>query len=50
MPAGYHPNVAIPGYRIGFPVGHGGAPEKEDRQFGVVNVQPASAGKGRDSS
>lgn len=46
MPAGYHPNVAIPGYRIGFLWAMAAHREKEDRQFGVVNVQPSFSGKG----
>ena len=46
MPAGYHPNVAIPGYRIGFIWAMAAHREKEDRQFGVVNVQPSFSGSG----
>jgi len=41
MPAGYHPNVSIPGHRIGFLWAMAAHREVEDRQFGVVNVQPA---------
>jgi 5-deoxy-glucuronate isomerase len=40
MPAGYHPNVAVPGHNIAFLWAMGAHREKEDRQFGVVNVQP----------
>jgi len=46
MPAGYHSQRGIPGYRIGFPWAIGGAPGEGDRQFGVVNVQPSFSGKG----
>ncbi len=60
MPQGYHPNVAAPGCAIGFIWMMAANREVEDRQFGVVNVQPefsgtasgldrgrADAGKGR---
>jgi len=40
MPAGYHPNVSVPGHRIGFLWAMAAHREVEDRQFGVVNVQP----------
>jgi len=40
MPAGYHPNVAVPGHNIAFLWAMGAHREKEDRQFGVVNIQP----------
>jgi 5-deoxy-glucuronate isomerase len=40
MAAGYHPNVAVPNHRIGFLWAMAAHREKEDRQFGVVNVQP----------
>lgn len=40
MPSGYHPNVAIPGHSIGFLWAMAAHRETEDRQFGVVNVQP----------
>ena len=40
MPAGYHPNVSVPNYRIGFLWAMAAHRENEDRQFGVVNVQP----------
>lgn len=46
MPAGYHPNVAAPGYGINFIWMMAARREVEDRQFGVVNVQP---GFGTDS-
>jgi 5-deoxy-glucuronate isomerase len=41
MPAGYHPNVSVPGHRIAFLWAMAAHREQEDRQFGVVNVQPA---------
>ncbi|HWC16596.1 MAG TPA: 5-deoxy-glucuronate isomerase, partial [Terriglobales bacterium] len=52
MPRGYHPNVAAPGHRIGFLWAMAAHREKEDRQFGVVNVQPefAQAGSGLEAS
>lgn len=40
MPGGYHPNVSVPGHRIGFLWAMAAHREVEDRQFGVVNVQP----------
>lgn len=40
MPAGYHPNVAPPGHAISFLWAMAARREDEDRQFGVVNVQP----------
>jgi|SRR5215472_4635758 len=40
MPRGYHPNVAVPGHPIAFLWAMGAHREKEDRQFGVVNIQP----------
>ncbi len=46
MPQGYHPNVAAPGTRVGFMWMMAALREVEDRQFGVVNVQPECAGKG----
>jgi 5-deoxy-glucuronate isomerase len=39
MPAGYHPNVSVPGHRICFLWAMAARREAEDRQFGVVNVQ-----------
>jgi 5-deoxy-glucuronate isomerase len=50
MPAGYHPNVAAPGGSINFLWMMAANREVEDRQFGVVNVQPefAAAGSGLD--
>jgi 5-deoxy-glucuronate isomerase len=41
IPSGYHPNVAVPGHRIAFLWAMAAHREVEDRQFGVVNVQPA---------
>jgi 5-deoxy-glucuronate isomerase len=46
MPAGYHPNVSVPGHRICFLWAMAAHREKEDRQFGVVNVQPGFGGGG----
>lgn len=46
MPQGYHPNVAIPGASINFLWMMAANREGEDRQFGVVNVQPEFAGGG----
>ncbi len=40
MPAGYHPNVSVPGHRMSFLWAMAAHREKLDRQFGVVNVQP----------
>ena len=40
LPAGYHPNVAVPGHPIAFIWAMAAHREAEDRQFGVVNVQP----------
>jgi 5-deoxy-glucuronate isomerase len=44
MPAGYHPNVAAPGGSINFLWMMAAHREVDDRQFGVVNVQPEYAG------
>jgi 5-deoxy-glucuronate isomerase len=51
MPQGYHPNVAAPGGAINFLWMMAANREREDRQFGVVNVQPeyAAAGSGLDT-
>jgi 5-deoxy-glucuronate isomerase len=46
MPQGYHPNVAAPGSCINFLWMMAANREGEDRQFGVVNVQPEFAGGG----
>jgi 5-deoxy-glucuronate isomerase len=40
MPSGFHPNVSIPGHKICFIWAMAAHKEAEDRQFGVVNVQP----------
>jgi len=40
MPAGYHPNVSVPGHRIKFLWALAAHRERDDRQYGVVNVQP----------
>jgi len=52
MPAGYHPNVAVPGHHINFIWMMAAHREVEDRQFGVVNVQPGfdKAGSGLEAS
>jgi 5-deoxy-glucuronate isomerase len=41
IPSGYHPNVSLPGHRIAFLWAMAAHREVEDRQYGVVNVQPA---------
>jgi 5-deoxy-glucuronate isomerase len=48
MPQGYHPNVAAPGGQINFLWMMAAITEGDDRQLGVVNVQPeyASGGSG----
>ena len=46
MPRGYHPNVAAPGGSINFLWMMAAHREVEDRQFGVVNVQPDFAARG----
>jgi 5-deoxy-glucuronate isomerase len=50
MPQGYHPNVAAPGGSINFLWMMAAVREDDDRQYGVVNVQPefASLGSGLD--
>ena len=40
MPSGYHPNVSVPGHWIAFLWAMAAHREVEDRQFGVVNIQP----------
>jgi 5-deoxy-glucuronate isomerase len=52
MPRGYHPNVAAPGGSINFLWMMAANREVEDRQFGVVNVQPeyAHGGSGLEAS
>lgn len=52
MPKGFHPNVAAPGGQINFLWMMAANTEVEDRQFGVVNVQPeyASGGSGLEAS
>lgn len=51
MPQGYHPNVAAPGGSINFLWMMAARREGEDRQFGVVNVQPEfrASGSGLDA-
>lgn len=52
MPSGYHPNVSIPGHRIGFLWAMAAHRESEDRVFGVVNIQPGfnQSGSGLEAS
>lgn len=52
MPQGYHPNVAAPGGSINFLWMMAANREGDDRQFGVVNVQPeyAQGGSGLEAS
>jgi 5-deoxy-glucuronate isomerase len=52
MPGGYHPNVSAPGGSVGFLWMMAANREVEDRQFGVVNVQPeyAAGGSGLEAS
>jgi 5-deoxy-glucuronate isomerase len=52
MPSGYHPNVSVPGHRIAFLWAMAAHREVEDRQFGVVNVQPGfqQGGSGLDQA
>jgi 5-deoxy-glucuronate isomerase len=40
LPRGFHPNVSVPGHRICYLWAMAAHREVEDRQFGVVNVQP----------
>lgn len=50
MPQGYHPNVAAPGGSINFLWMMAAVREDDDRQYGVVNVQPefSNLGSGLD--
>ena len=52
MPKGFHPNVSVPGHPINFVWMMAAHRETEDRQFGVVNVQPGfdQAGSGLEAS
>ena len=52
MPQGFHPNVSAPGGTINFLWMMAAIREGEDRQFGVVNVQPeyAQGGSGLEAS
>jgi 5-deoxy-glucuronate isomerase len=52
MPQGYHPNVSAPGGQINFLWMMAAIREGEDRQFGVVNVQPEydEAGSGLEAA
>jgi 5-deoxy-glucuronate isomerase len=52
MPKGFHPNVSVPGHPINFVWLMAAHREVEDRQFGVVTVQPGfdQAGTGLEAS
>jgi 5-deoxy-glucuronate isomerase len=52
MPRGFHPNVSVPGHRINFVWLMAAHREQEDRQFGVVTVQPGfdASGTGLEAS
>jgi 5-deoxy-glucuronate isomerase len=52
IPRGFHPNVAIPNYPINFVWMMAAHREVDDRQYGVVNVQPGfdEAGSGLEAS
>lgn len=52
MPKGFHPNVSIPGHPINFIWIMAAHREVEDRQFGVVTVQPGfdQSGSGLEAS
>jgi 5-deoxy-glucuronate isomerase len=52
MPKGFHPNVSVPGYPISFVWMMAAHREVEDRQFGVVTVQPGfdQGGSGLEAS
>ena len=52
MPKGFHPNVSVPGHPINFVWMMAAHREVEDRQFGVVTVQPGfdQAGSGLEAS
>ncbi|MGH9901919.1 MAG: 5-deoxy-glucuronate isomerase, partial [Pyrinomonadaceae bacterium] len=52
MPKGFHPNVSVPGHPINFVWMMAAHREVEDRQFGVVTVQPGfdEGGSGLEAS
>lgn len=52
MPRGFHPNVSVPGHAINFVWLMAAHREGEDRQFGVVTVQPGfdQGGSGLEAS
>jgi 5-deoxy-glucuronate isomerase len=52
MPKGFHPNVSVPGHPINFVWLMAAHREVEDRQFGVVKVQPGfdKGGSGLEAS
>jgi 5-deoxy-glucuronate isomerase len=52
MPKGFHPNVSVPGHPINFVWLMAAHREVEDRQFGVVTVQPGfdKGGSGLEAS
>jgi 5-deoxy-glucuronate isomerase len=52
MPRGFHPNVSVPGHTINFVWLMAAHREQEDRQFGVVTLQPGfdKSGSGLEAS
>ena len=52
MPKGFHPNTSVPGHPINFVWMMAAHREVDDRQFGVVNVQPGfdKGGSGLEAS
>ena len=52
MAEGFHPNVSVPGHPINFVWMMAAHREVEDRQFGVVNLQPGfdKGGSGLEAS
>src|SRR5262245_42197459 len=52
MPKGFHPNVSVPGHPINFVWMMAAHREVEDRQFGVVTIQPGfdKGGSGLEAS
>ena len=52
MPRGFHPNVSVPGHTISFVWMMAAHREVEDRQFGIVTVQPGfdAGGSGLEAS
>jgi 5-deoxy-glucuronate isomerase len=52
MPRGFHPNVSVPGHRVSFLWMMAAHREVQDREFGVVTVQPGfdQSGSGLEAS